>query len=88
MPALVCLKSCNANSLSEADAVPSRYMFRTRDCIWQHWILHHIVRYLLDADLAVRIASRHPDRAKPLFSGDVSSVDLPMPTSMMMAQSR
>src|SRR5437762_773244 len=35
----------------------------------------HIVRHLLDADLAVRIASRHPDRAKSLFSGDVSGVE-------------
>jgi uncharacterized protein YbjT (DUF2867 family) len=33
-----------------------------------------IVRHLLDADLAVRIASRHPDRAHSLFSGDVSGV--------------
>jgi hypothetical protein len=38
MPALVCLKSCNANSLAEADAVPSRYVFATRDFIWRHWI--------------------------------------------------
>src|SRR5690349_8178525 len=37
---------------------------------------HHIVRHLLDADLAVRIASRHPDRAKQsLFSGDDSGVE-------------
>src|SRR5207248_10192899 len=35
----------------------------------------HIVRHLLDADLAVRIASRHPDRAKSLFPGDVSGVE-------------
>ena len=35
----------------------------------------HIVRHLLDADLAVRIASRHPDRAHSLFSGDVSRIE-------------
>jgi NADH dehydrogenase len=35
----------------------------------------HIVRHLLDADLAVRIASRYPDRANSLFSGDVSGVE-------------
>jgi uncharacterized protein YbjT (DUF2867 family) len=35
----------------------------------------HPVRHLLDADLAVRIASRHPDRAHSLFSGDVSGVE-------------
>src|SRR5437764_15008686 len=35
----------------------------------------HIVSHLLDADLAVRIASRHPDRANSLFSGDVSGVE-------------
>ena len=35
----------------------------------------HIVRHLLDGDLAVRIASRHPDRANSLFSGDVSGVE-------------
>src|SRR6516164_2001863 len=32
----------------------------------------HIVRRLLDGDLAVRIPSRHPDRAHSLFSRDVS----------------
>jgi uncharacterized protein YbjT (DUF2867 family) len=36
---------------------------------------HHIVRHLLDADLAVRIASRHPDRAHSLFSRDVSRIE-------------
>jgi NADH dehydrogenase len=35
----------------------------------------HIVRHLLDADLAVRIASRHPNSADSLFSGDVSGVE-------------
>jgi uncharacterized protein YbjT (DUF2867 family) len=35
----------------------------------------HIVRHLLDADLAVRIASRHPDSAHSLFSGDVSGIE-------------
>jgi NADH dehydrogenase len=35
----------------------------------------HIVRHLLDADLAVRIASRHPDRAHSLFSHDVSRIE-------------
>ena len=34
-----------------------------------------IVRHLRDADLAVRIASRHPDRAHSLFSGDVSRIE-------------
>src|SRR5262252_7047618 len=34
-----------------------------------------IVRHLLDADLAVRIASRHPDRAHSLFSRDVSRIE-------------
>jgi uncharacterized protein YbjT (DUF2867 family) len=34
-----------------------------------------IVRHLLDADLAVRIASRHPDRAHSLFSRDVSGIE-------------
>src|SRR5262249_21109060 len=32
---------------------------------------HRIVRHLLDADLAVRVASRHPDIALSLFSRDV-----------------
>jgi uncharacterized protein YbjT (DUF2867 family) len=35
----------------------------------------HIVRHLRDADLAVRIASRHPDSAHFLFSGDVSGIE-------------
>jgi uncharacterized protein YbjT (DUF2867 family) len=35
----------------------------------------HIVRHLLDADLSVRIASRHPDRAHSLFSRNVSDVE-------------
>src|SRR5689334_19234654 len=34
-----------------------------------------IVRHLLDADLAVRIASRHPDTALSLFSLDVSVIE-------------
>ena len=34
-----------------------------------------IVRHLLDADLAVRIASRHPDRVYSLFSRDVSRIE-------------
>ena len=32
-----------------------------------------IVRHLLDANLAVRIASRHPDIALSLFSRDVDA---------------
>jgi uncharacterized protein YbjT (DUF2867 family) len=34
-----------------------------------------IVRHLRDADLAVRIASRHRDSALSLFSGDVSGIE-------------
>ena len=34
-----------------------------------------IVRHLLDADLAIRIASRHRDRAYSLFSRDVSGIE-------------
>ena len=34
-----------------------------------------IVRHLRDADLAVRVASRHPNSADSLFSGDVSGVE-------------
>src|SRR6202045_61606 len=34
-----------------------------------------IVRHLQDADFAVRIASRHPDRGRSLFSRDVSGID-------------
>ena len=34
-----------------------------------------IVRHLLDANLAVRIASRHPDIVLSLFSHDVSSIE-------------
>jgi len=34
-----------------------------------------IVRHLRDADLAVRIASRHQNSADSLFSGDVSAVE-------------
>src|SRR5258708_36839749 len=36
---------------------------------------HRIVRHLQDADFAVWIASRHPDRGRSLFSGDVSGID-------------
>src|SRR6266403_5548714 len=34
-----------------------------------------IVRHLQEADFAVRIASRHPDRGRSLFSRDVSGID-------------
>jgi len=34
-----------------------------------------IVRHLHDADFAVRIASRHPDRGCLLFSGDASNIE-------------
>jgi uncharacterized protein YbjT (DUF2867 family) len=34
-----------------------------------------IVCHLQDADFAARIASRHPDRGRSLFSRDVSGVD-------------
>ena len=34
-----------------------------------------IVRHLHDADFAVRVASRHPDRGRPLFSRDVSGIE-------------
>jgi hypothetical protein len=34
-----------------------------------------IVRYLHDADFAIRIASRHPDRGRSLFSRDGSGID-------------
>ena len=34
-----------------------------------------IVRHLHDADFAVRIASRHPDRARSLFSRDISGIE-------------
>jgi len=34
-----------------------------------------IVRHLRDADFAVWIASRHPDRGRSSFSGDVSGID-------------
>ena len=34
-----------------------------------------IVRHLHDAGLAVRIASRHPDRGRLLFSGDVCGIE-------------
>jgi len=34
-----------------------------------------IVRHLQNADFAVRIASRHPDRGRSLFSRDVSSIE-------------
>jgi uncharacterized protein YbjT (DUF2867 family) len=34
-----------------------------------------IVRHLQDADFAVRIASRHPDRGRSLFSRDVSGIE-------------
>ena len=34
-----------------------------------------IVRHLQDADFAVRIVSRHPDRGRSLFSRDVSSIE-------------
>jgi hypothetical protein len=36
---------------------------------------HRIVRHLQDADFAVRIASRHPDRDRSLFSRDVSGIE-------------
>jgi uncharacterized protein YbjT (DUF2867 family) len=35
----------------------------------------HIVRHLLDANLAVRIASRHPDRGRSLFSRDGAGIE-------------
>jgi uncharacterized protein YbjT (DUF2867 family) len=34
-----------------------------------------IVRHLVDADLAVRIASRHPDRGRSLFSRDGAGIE-------------
>jgi uncharacterized protein YbjT (DUF2867 family) len=34
-----------------------------------------IVRHLHDTGFAVRIASRHPDRGRLLFSGDVSGIE-------------
>ena len=34
-----------------------------------------IVRHLQNADFAVRIVSRHPDRGRSLFSRDVSSIE-------------
>src|SRR5580693_6126165 len=34
-----------------------------------------IVRHLQDADFGVRIASRHPDRGRSLFSRDVSGIE-------------
>ena len=34
-----------------------------------------IVRHLHAADFAVRIASRYPDRGRPLFSGDVAGIE-------------
>jgi uncharacterized protein YbjT (DUF2867 family) len=34
-----------------------------------------IVRHLQNADFAVRIASRHPDRGRSLFSRDVSGIE-------------
>ena len=34
-----------------------------------------IVRHLHNADFAVRLASRHPDRGRSLFSGDVSGIE-------------
>ena len=33
------------------------------------------VRHLQNTDFAVRIASRHPDRGRSLFSRDVSSIE-------------
>ena len=36
---------------------------------------HRIVRHLQRADFAVRIASRHPDRGRSLFSRDVSGIE-------------
>ena len=36
---------------------------------------HRIVRHLQAADVAVRIASRHPDRSRSLFSRDVSGIE-------------
>ena len=35
-----------------------------------------IVRHLHDADFAVRIASRHPDRGRSLFSGEASNIEM------------
>jgi NADH dehydrogenase len=40
-----------------------------------------IVRHLQDADFAVRIASRHPDRDRSLFSRDVSGIE-PFPADV------
>src|SRR5262249_30022502 len=34
-----------------------------------------IVRHLQDAEFAVRIVSRHPDRGRSLFSRDVSGIE-------------
>ena len=34
-----------------------------------------VVRHLQDADFAVRLASRYPDRDRSLFSRDVSGID-------------
>jgi uncharacterized protein YbjT (DUF2867 family) len=34
-----------------------------------------IVRHLQDADFAVRIATRHPDRGRSLFSRDFSGIE-------------
>jgi len=67
MPALVFLKSCKASSLVTADTVPFGYVFATLFG-GTGFFGRHIVRRLLDADLAVRIPSRHPDRAHSLFS--------------------
>jgi uncharacterized protein YbjT (DUF2867 family) len=48
----------------------------TRDRIWRTGFLgRRIVRHLQNADFAVRIASRHPDRGRSLFSRDVSSIE-------------
>jgi hypothetical protein len=72
MPAVFCLQSCKVSSLAKASAVLSGYVFATRDYIWRHWISWppHCPP-LLDADLAVRVASRHPDIALSLLSRDV-----------------
>jgi NADH dehydrogenase len=39
-----------------------------------------IVRHLQDADFAVRLALRHPDRGRSSFSRDVSGIDPSVPT--------
>ena len=75
MPALVCLKSCNANSLVKADAVPLGYVFATRDRIGGTGLLgRRIVRHLLDANLAIRITSRCIEPEKGLDPADMHAI--------------